>query len=287
MEVNDSQLEVSESKVEKLENAETSSKVDWNQNKRFPRIFPGVILSAVTAGMFCLLLLAIFLNPTTLSKELAVQLVYAFLFLVGLGGFVSAVYWSNCVFKISGLLQYKSSRSRFSGRTSAIIVSLFYNPVGILVCTALVLAVVALIVAFMLDHTPSTLVNPTRAYVFISQLTADILLSAIPTIAIPTFAIGWTYKFFAKLNLVHEESEKRKFIETRMPAIVITTINLIAYLCVFNVLNTTFNSEPESWSEGTWYRLSWTFFATNVVQALNFYILWRCVKDKKSRMSES
>jgi hypothetical protein len=101
MEVNDSQLEVSESKVEKLENAETSSKVDWHQNKRFPRIFPGVILSAVT------------------------------------------------------------------------------------------------------------------------------------------------------------------------------------------VLNTTFNSEPESWSEGTWYRLSWTFFATNVVQALNFYILWRCVKDKKSRMSES
>jgi hypothetical protein len=238
----------------------------WNQNKKLPRMFPGIIFSGVATSALSMEYLAT--GPTMLL------LVLGWLALL-----IGSIYWTFCVFRISSLLQYKSSILKAVDRTLAIPISLVYNPAA----TELSVYVAEFASAFLMANLFQAVQSwnppqPTRAWAFTGMCAIDIIIGMIPMITIPAITIGWTYKFFAKLAQVNEVQDKHKFSRIRLPAILVTVCNLSGFLCNFYFYCNTDNLLSESALKG----MGELVLLSNLLQALSFFILWRCVKGKKA-----
>jgi hypothetical protein len=129
MEVNNSSPESTESKIEPQETTDSvqstesivtaapntsdvaQSTLYWNQNKKLPRMYPGIIFSGVASALSL--------------AYLATGSATLFFFVLGwLALLIGSIYWTFCVFRISSLLQYKSSILKAVDRTLAIPISL-------------------------------------------------------------------------------------------------------------------------------------------------------------------
>jgi hypothetical protein len=123
--------------------------------------------------------------------------------------------------------------------------------------------------------------QPTRSWAFTGMCAIDIIICMIPMLAIPAITIGWTYKFFAKLAQVDEVQDKHKFSKIRLPAILVTVCNLSGFLCNFYFYSNTDNLTSDSALKV----MGELLLLSNLLQALSFFILWRCVRGKTAIVS--
>ena len=87
--------------------------IKWNQNKKIPRIYPGIILSIILT----VLLPVTFFHFTTVIGNS-----------VGFVVLLVTVYWTFCVFRLTGQLQYKSKTLKITDRILALLIPLLSNP---------------------------------------------------------------------------------------------------------------------------------------------------------------
>ncbi len=96
-------------------------------------------------------------------------------------------------------------------------------------------------------------------------------------LVIPVLTLVLPYKFFVKLSLANQGDNKRSWLSSRLPAIIISVLNFPGSM-VFATLSLSANYTGQ-----ILYRAQTIAFALCIViQTLNFYILWYCVNSKKT-----